>query len=93
MRRTCKARTDAKPAADDDKRTDAQNRKLNAVLGELDKSVLDPPDAENWKDYSKKWTFTHTGKSSSTELTKGECGKLIDHLEEFKASIPAAEPF
>ena len=29
-----KARTDAKPATDDDKRTDAQNRKLNAVIGD-----------------------------------------------------------
>ena len=69
------------PAASD-KRTDAQNRKIRAVISELDKSSLDPPDgSDDWAVYAKRWIFTEFGRDSSKDLTKVEAGRLIDHLE------------
>lgn len=66
----------------DDKRTDAQNRKMRACISELDKSGIEPPDgADDWAVYAKRWIFTSFGKESSKDLTKSEAGKLIDHLE------------
>lgn len=63
-------------------RTEAQNRKMRAVISELDKGGEKPPDgAEDWTAYAKRWTFTHFGKESSKDLTKSEAGQLIDHLE------------
>jgi hypothetical protein len=62
-----------------DLRTKEQNAKLHAVLGELDE--LDPRPEGPWKDYAKVWIENNFGKTSSTQLTKAEAGKLIDHLE------------
>lgn len=71
----------AEPQADG-KRTAAQNRNLNRILGELKKSGTPPPEPhEDWKSYSREWTQRQFGKTSSADLTVEECGKLIDHLD------------
>lgn len=80
--RDAAARPQPQTNGGEDRRTDAQNRKMRAVISELDKKDEKPPDgAETWATYAKRWTFAQFGKESSKDLTKAEAGKLIDHLE------------
>jgi hypothetical protein len=79
------------PAVSTEARTTAQNSLFHALYGELDK--IDPRPEGPWEDYGGAWILENFGKHSSKELTKGEAGQLIDHLQALKKKAVAAAPF
>ena len=60
-------------------RSTDQNSNFHRLFGELDQ--IAPRSDGTWKAYSKEWISANFGKTSSAQLTKGEAGQLIDHLE------------